>query len=204
MALMEMDDGTVHNFVGYRVLHNRLLGPGKGGIRYHPAANLSEVSSLAAFMTWKCALLRIPFGGAKGGVICDPKRSEHPGATPPDPAFHCRVGRQHRPPHRHPCAGHVYRRPDHGLDTGHLRQHAPRPQQPPGGHRQAPGPGRFRGAQRGDRAGLCLCHRTLPRPRRGPWPGGPELARASPFRATARWGGWRPAYTGMRARGSSR
>ena len=71
---VEMDDGMVHNFVGYRVLHNRLLGPGKGGIRYHPAANLSEVSSLAALMTWKCALLRIPFGGAKGGVICDPKR----------------------------------------------------------------------------------------------------------------------------------
>jgi glutamate dehydrogenase (NAD(P)+) len=71
---VEMDNGTVQSFVGYRVLHNRLLGPGKGGIRYHPAANLAEVSALAALMTWKCALLRIPFGGAKGGVVCDPKR----------------------------------------------------------------------------------------------------------------------------------
>ncbi len=71
---IERDDGTVASFVGYRVLHNRLLGPGKGGIRYHPAVSMGEVASLAALMTWKCALVRVPFGGAKGGVTCDPKQ----------------------------------------------------------------------------------------------------------------------------------
>jgi glutamate dehydrogenase (NAD(P)+) len=70
---VEMDDGRVENFVGYRVLHNDLLGPGKGGIRFHPEVSLDEVSALAALMTWKCALVRIPFGGAKGGVTCDTK-----------------------------------------------------------------------------------------------------------------------------------
>jgi glutamate dehydrogenase (NAD(P)+) len=71
---VEMDDGGVQNFVGYRVMHNSLLGPGKGGIRFHPEVSLDEVAALAALMTWKCALVRIPFGGAKGGVTCDPKR----------------------------------------------------------------------------------------------------------------------------------
>ncbi|NEX15798.1 MAG: glutamate dehydrogenase [Halochromatium sp.] len=71
---VELDDGQIRTFVGYRVLHNRLLGPGKGGIRFHPDVSLSEVSALAALMTWKCALLRIPFGGAKGGIACSPKQ----------------------------------------------------------------------------------------------------------------------------------
>jgi glutamate dehydrogenase (NAD(P)+) len=71
---VELDDGQVRTFVGYRVLHNRLLGPGKGGIRFHPQVSLPEVSAMAALMTWKCALLRIPFGGAKGGVACEPKQ----------------------------------------------------------------------------------------------------------------------------------
>ena len=70
---VQMDDGSVRTFRGYRVLHNRVLGPGKGGIRYHPEVSVDEVSALAALMTWKCALVDIPFGGAKGGVACDPK-----------------------------------------------------------------------------------------------------------------------------------
>jgi glutamate dehydrogenase/leucine dehydrogenase len=70
---VEMDDGSVRCFSGYRVLHSRLLGPGKGGIRYHPDVDLAEVTALAALMTWKCALLRLPFGGAKGGVACNAK-----------------------------------------------------------------------------------------------------------------------------------
>lgn len=70
---VEMDDGSVRTFHGYRVLHNRVLGPGKGGIRYHPDVSVAEVTSLAALMTWKCALVNLPFGGAKGGVACDPK-----------------------------------------------------------------------------------------------------------------------------------
>ena len=70
---IETHNGTVRNFTGYRVLHNRARGPGKGGIRYHPDVTLDEVRALAAWMTWKCAVMDIPFGGAKGGVVCNPK-----------------------------------------------------------------------------------------------------------------------------------
>ncbi|RME32834.1 MAG: Glu/Leu/Phe/Val dehydrogenase [Gammaproteobacteria bacterium] len=73
---VEMVDGSVRVYTGYRVVHNRVLGPGKGGIRYHPRLTLDEVISLARLMTWKCALHGIPFGGAKGGVVCDPKSLE--------------------------------------------------------------------------------------------------------------------------------
>jgi glutamate dehydrogenase (NAD(P)+) len=69
-----MDDGSVTVFEGYRVTHNIARGPSKGGIRYHPNVTRDEVKSLAMWMTWKCALMGIPFGGAKGGVICDPKQ----------------------------------------------------------------------------------------------------------------------------------
>lgn len=68
-----LDDGFVHNFRGYRVLHDNVRGPGKGGIRFHPNVSENEVKALATWMTWKCALTAIPFGGAKGGVKCDPK-----------------------------------------------------------------------------------------------------------------------------------
>lgn len=67
-----MDDGRVRVFTGYRVQHNDVLGPFKGGIRYHPAVNLGEVSALAMWMTWKCSLVGLPLGGAKGGIACDP------------------------------------------------------------------------------------------------------------------------------------
>ena len=70
---VQMDDGTVRAFQGYRVVHNMTRGPAKGGIRYHPAVTQDEVKALAMWMTWKCALMGLPFGGAKGGVICDPK-----------------------------------------------------------------------------------------------------------------------------------
>jgi len=68
-----MDDGSVRTFHGFRVLHNHARGPGKGGIRYHPSVTEHEVTALAALMTWKTALADVPFGGAKGGVICDTK-----------------------------------------------------------------------------------------------------------------------------------
>jgi len=68
-----LDDGFVHNFRGYRVLHDNVRGPGKGGIRFHPDVTESEITALATWMTWKAALTDIPFGGAKGGVACDPK-----------------------------------------------------------------------------------------------------------------------------------
>jgi glutamate dehydrogenase (NAD(P)+) len=69
-----MDDGNTRVFQGYRVTHNIARGPSKGGIRYHPDVTLDEVKSLAMWMTWKCALAGIPFGGAKGGVVCNPKQ----------------------------------------------------------------------------------------------------------------------------------
>jgi glutamate dehydrogenase (NAD(P)+) len=68
-----MDNGTTQVFLGYRVVHNIARGPSKGGIRYHPDVTLDEVKALAMWMTWKCALAGIPFGGAKGGVVCSPK-----------------------------------------------------------------------------------------------------------------------------------
>jgi glutamate dehydrogenase (NAD(P)+) len=69
-----LDDGSVVAYTGYRITHNATRGPSKGGIRYHPAVTLDEVKALAMWMTWKCALMGLPFGGAKGGVICDPKK----------------------------------------------------------------------------------------------------------------------------------
>jgi len=71
---VQMDDGRLELFTGYRVQHSTARGPAKGGIRYAPEVNLDEVRALAAWMTWKCAVVNIPFGGAKGGVICDPKK----------------------------------------------------------------------------------------------------------------------------------
>src|ERR1700683_4421572 len=69
-----MDDGRLEVFTGYRVQHSLVRGPGKGGIRYAPDVTLDEVRALASWMTWKCAVVNIPFGGAKGGIICDPHR----------------------------------------------------------------------------------------------------------------------------------
>jgi glutamate dehydrogenase (NAD(P)+) len=68
-----MDDGRIEMFTGFRVQHSQARGPAKGGIRYSPEVTLDEVRALASWMTWKCAVVNIPFGGAKGGVICDPK-----------------------------------------------------------------------------------------------------------------------------------
>ncbi|MBY0358835.1 MAG: Glu/Leu/Phe/Val dehydrogenase [Candidatus Obscuribacterales bacterium] len=69
---VRMDDGSVKTFTGYRVHHDVTLGPAKGGIRFHPEVSLGEVSALATLMTWKCALMGLPYGGAKGGIRCEP------------------------------------------------------------------------------------------------------------------------------------
>ncbi len=70
---LRRDDGTLEVLSGYRVQHNLSRGPAKGGIRFHPSTDLDEVRALAMWMTWKCALIGIPYGGAKGGVAVDPR-----------------------------------------------------------------------------------------------------------------------------------
>ncbi len=77
-APIRMDDGGVRVFLGYRVHHNTSRGPSKGGLRYHPSVTLEEVKALAMWMTWKCAVVGIPYGGAKGGVVVDPKELSEP------------------------------------------------------------------------------------------------------------------------------
>jgi glutamate dehydrogenase (NAD(P)+) len=71
---VQLDNGRIEVFMGYRVQYNSALGPAKGGIRYHPDVTLDEVTALAAWMTWKCAVAHVPFGGGKGGIICDPTK----------------------------------------------------------------------------------------------------------------------------------
>src|SRR5580692_3663671 len=70
---VRMDDGTIRSFPAYRVQHSSVLGPTKGGVRYDEGVNLGECAALAMWMTWKCALLHLPYGGAKGGVRCTPR-----------------------------------------------------------------------------------------------------------------------------------
>jgi glutamate dehydrogenase (NAD(P)+) len=70
---VRMDDGRIEVFEGYRVQHSTVKGPAKGGIRYHPSVTLDEVKALAMWMTWKCAIVGLPYGGGKGGVRCNPR-----------------------------------------------------------------------------------------------------------------------------------
>jgi glutamate dehydrogenase (NAD(P)+) len=71
---IRMDNGTTQTFIGYRVQHSLTSGPSKGGLRYHPSVDIGEVAALAMWMTWKCAIMNLPFGGAKGGIACDPDK----------------------------------------------------------------------------------------------------------------------------------
>src|SRR6187399_1047429 len=71
---IRLDDGSIKVFSGYRVQHHLTLGPTKGGLRYHPEVTLGEVAALAMWMSWKCALTSLPYGGAKGGITCDPSK----------------------------------------------------------------------------------------------------------------------------------
>ena len=108
------------SFEGYRVTHNVARGPSKGGIRYHPDVTLDEVKALAMWMTWKCALMGIPFGGAKGGVVCDPKQLSRARARAADAALHERDHQRDRPGEGHPGARRRHRARDDGLDLRHV------------------------------------------------------------------------------------
>src|SRR3989338_11618489 len=74
LLAVKMDDGKIRKFPAFRSQHNDARGPFKGGIRYHPQVNEAEMKALSLWMTWKCAVVGIPFGGAKGGVVCDPAK----------------------------------------------------------------------------------------------------------------------------------
>src|SRR5258708_39193287 len=82
-----MDNGTLEVFTGFRVQHSIARGPGKGGIRYSPDVTLDEVRALASWMTWKCAVVNIPFGGAKDGIIVDPKKLSQSELEPMTPRY---------------------------------------------------------------------------------------------------------------------
>ena len=90
---VRMDNGEVRLFKGYRVQHNNLLGPFKGGIRFHPSVTLDDVKALAAMMTWKCALMRLPFGGGKGGIKFDPHSVSQARAAEDHAPLHARARR---------------------------------------------------------------------------------------------------------------
>ena len=74
---IRMDNGSTRIFIGYRVQHSLTSGPSKGGLRYHPSVDLGEVAALAMWMSWKCGIMNLPFGGAKGGIACDPAQLSH-------------------------------------------------------------------------------------------------------------------------------
>ena len=146
-----MDNGTIEVFTGFRVQHSIARGPGKGGIRYSPDVTLDEVRALASWMTWKCAVVNIPFGGAKGGVICDPKKMSIGELERMTRRYTSELIEFHRTGEGRSRAGHQHQRADHGVDHGHLL-HA---------H-----------AADGDRGGYgkAAQHRRLARPARGDRP----------------------------------
>ena len=108
------------SFPAYRVQHSSVLGPTKGGIRYDEAVDLGECAALAMWMTWKCALLRLPYGGAKGGVRCNPRELSTDRARAHHAPLHRRARAVHRPAARHPGARHGDERADDGVDDGHV------------------------------------------------------------------------------------
>ena len=117
---VSMDDGRIEMFTGYRVQHSQARGPGKGGIRYAPDVTLDEVRALASWMTWKCAVVNIPFGGAKGGVICDPKTMSQGELERMTRRYTAEIIEFHRAGEGRARAGCEHQRADHGVDHGHL------------------------------------------------------------------------------------
>ena len=115
---VKMDDGLTRIFHGYRVQYNDARGPTKGGLRFHPDETIDTVRALAAWMTWKCAVVDIPLGGGKGGIICDPRQMSQGELERLSRAYIRQVGRIIGSGERRPRAGCVHHTSDHGLDDG--------------------------------------------------------------------------------------
>ena len=146
-----MDNGQLEVFTGYRVLHSTVRGPGKGGIRFAPDVSLDEVRALATWMTWKCAVVNIPFGGAKGGIICDPRKMTRGELERMTRRYTAELANLAWARARYSGAGRGHERADHGVGHGHIRD-ARRPGDDGGCHRQADRTGRLGGTPRSDRA----------------------------------------------------
>ncbi len=117
---VQLDDGRLEVFTGFRVQHSIARGPAKGGIRFAPDVTLDEVRALASWMTWKCAVVNIPFGGGKGGVICNPELLSMSELERLTRRYTARDHRRHRAGARCAGAGHEHQCANHGVDHGHL------------------------------------------------------------------------------------
>ncbi len=133
---VQLDDGRLEVFTGYRVQHSIARGPGKGGIRFGPDVTLDEVRALASWMTWKCAVVNIPFGGAKGGVICDPHLLSDGELERVTRRYTAEIIEFLGPETRCARAGREHQRPRHGVDHGYVL-HARAPHDHGGRDRQA-------------------------------------------------------------------
>ena len=174
------DNGEVEVFTGYRVLYNTSRGPAKGGIRFDLNVTLDEVTALAAWMTWKCAVVNIPFGGAKGGVICDPCTMSMGELERLTRRYTSAHHRHPRPRLRRARARRQHQRAGDGVDHGHLL-HAQAPHRHRRRHRQAGRDGRLAGPARGHRPRLHDRHAA----RRSSSTGCRSRAPASRCRASA-------------------
>ena len=120
-VVIELDSGKIGNFIGYRVQHDNARGPFKGGLRYHPTVDQDEARSLASLMTWKTALVDLPFGGAKGGINCDPNKLSRGELERLTRKFIEKIHDMIGPAQGHPRPRHGHRRPGDGLDHERIR-----------------------------------------------------------------------------------
>lgn len=139
---VQMDDGTIRHFEGYRVQHNLSRGPGKGGVRYHPDVDLNEVMALSAWMTIKCAAVNIPYGGAKGGIRVDPFSLSEGELERLTRRYTSEIGIIIGPQKDIPGAGRRHQWQSDGMDDGHLL-HEPWHHHHRRGHRQTDPPRRL-------------------------------------------------------------
>ena len=146
---VQMDDGSYQTFQGFRVQYNDARGPAKGGIRFHPDETIDTVRALSAWMTWKTAVVDIPLGGGKGGVICDPKGMSPGELERLSRGYMRQVAHFIGPDKDVPATGCLHHAPDHGLDDGRIRSHD-RPPRAGRHHRQTGASGRLAGPRRCD------------------------------------------------------